>query len=428
MNIGDFSEKLYMDRKLSSRSIRSKRIKLTFKVAGALLMLIISVAVVRSFIAPSLSLDDVRTAVAETGDIEASVSASGIILPEFEEVLTSPVTSQILKVYRNVGDVVSDGDTILVLDVINEQLQLEKMLEELASKKNRITRMQLNMERSLTELQTTYEIQKLRTENYETHYNSEKYIRQLGGSTTEMVRQAELELQIARIEMERIRKGIDNHRESLITDMKDIEFEINIHQKNIQEVKRKIHNATVVASGKGVISYINDKIGTTVVAGSEIIKLANLNSFKAEGSVSDYYMDALSVNGKVKLILNDSTLTGQIVSVNPTVQNSTVKFGIRLENKSHPSLRSNQTVDIHISTSYKNDVVRLPRGNFNISNSMTGYMFVVNADKAERREVKFGESSFSFIEIKDGIKPGETVIVSNTDDIKHHSEIRLKTK
>lgn len=194
-----------MDRELSPQDLRKKRTRLTFKVAVVLLILIITVAVVRSFLAPSLSLDDVRTAVAEKGVIEASVSASGIILPEFEEVLTSPVTSQILKVYRNVGDLVSAGDTILILDAINEQLQLEKMLEELASKQNRITRMQLNMERSLTELQTTYEIQKLRTENYETHYNSEKYIRQLGGSTTEMVRQAELELQIALIELERIR-------------------------------------------------------------------------------------------------------------------------------------------------------------------------------------------------------------------------------
>jgi HlyD family secretion protein len=415
-----------MDRELSRQDLRKKRNRLTFKIAAVIIILIISVAVVRSFVAPSISLDDVRTAVAEKGDIEASVSASGIILPEFEEVLTSPVTSQILKVYRNVGDYVSTGDTIMILDVINEQLQLDKLLEELASKQNRIKRMQLNMERSLTEIQTNYEIQKLRTENYETHYNSEKYIRQLGGSTTEMVRQAELELQIARIDLERLRKGIDNHRESLITDMKDIEYEINIHQKNIQEIKRKIRMATVVSSGKGVITYINDKIGTTVVAGSEIVKLANLSSFKAEGSVSDYYINALSVNGNVKLVINDSTIIGHIVSVNPTVHNGTVKFGIRLENKSHPSLRSNQTVDIHISTSYKKDVVRIPRGNFNITNSMTGYMFVVSSDRAERREVRFGESSFSFIEIKDGIQPGETVIISNTDDIKHLPGIRIK--
>lgn len=415
-----------MDRQISVSTIRKKKLRLGIRILAFVLLIILVIQVIRSFIHPSVFLSDIKTAVAETGDIEGSVTASGTVLPEFEEVITSPVTSQILKIYRNVGDIVKPGDTVLILDTKNEQFQLEKMLEELASKQNRIKKMQLNMERSLIETQTSYEIQRLRTENVENHYKAEKYIKELGGSTSEMVRQAELNLQIARIELNRLEQGIENHRESLITDIKDIEYEINIHNKNIEEIRGKIRASVIRASAPGVITYINDKIGTTVLAGSDLLKLADLSSFKIEGSISDYYMNSLSINANTKAVINDSVLTGKIVSVNPTIDNGSVRFIVRLDNKSHPSLRSNQKVDLFIATSYKDKVVRLPRGNY-LTGNTTGYMFVLSHDRAVRREVKFGDNSFNFVEIKEGINPGETVIISNMEDKIHFTEIKLKT-
>lgn len=62
--------------------------------------------------------------------IEVSVSASGKVVPAFEEIINSPINSRIVEVYRKGGDSVEIGTPILKLDLQSTETEYKKLLDE----------------------------------------------------------------------------------------------------------------------------------------------------------------------------------------------------------------------------------------------------------------------------------------------------------
>ncbi|HEX3006711.1 MAG TPA: efflux RND transporter periplasmic adaptor subunit [Bacteroidales bacterium] len=414
-----------MDREISIEVIKKQRKRRVIVVAAVCLSLVVVFGAFRSLMVPVLHRSDIETAVAVTGDMDASIMASGMVLPEFEEVIVSPVTSRILKVNRNVGEMVKEGDMILSLDKSADEMQLSRMLEELASKQNQKKKLQLNIESTLTELQTNYEIQRLKGASLLKSYENEQYLKTLGGTTEEMVKLAELNSKISQLEVQHLGESITNKKATLEADLKDQEYKISIYQKEINELKKRIDDSDIKASGNGVVIWINDKIGSTVSAGGEVVKLANLTSFKVEGNINDINSGKLALGRKVKVYVGDSVVTGMISAVNPTVENDNVKFVVSLDRKDNPLLRSNQKVDISIITSHKKNAVLLPRQRL-VMKGANPYLFILKEGEALRRTVKLGEGNFDYIEVLEGIKAGDEVIISDMEDRMHMQRIRVK--
>lgn len=414
-----------MDREISIEVIKKQRKRRVIVVAAVCLSLVVVFGAFRSLMVPVLHRSDIETAVAVTGDMDASIMASGMVLPEFEEVIVSPVTSRILKVNRNVGEMVKEGDMILSLDKSADEMQLSRMLEELASKQNQKKKLQLNIESTLTELQTNYEIQRLKGASLLKSYENEQYLKTLGGTTEEMVKLAELNSKISQLEVQHLGESITNKKATLEADLKDQEYKISIYQKEINELKKRIDDSDIKASGSGVVIWINDKIGSTVSAGGEVVKLANLTSFKVEGNINDINSGKLALGRKVKVYVGDSVVTGMISAVNPTVENDNVKFVVSLDRKDNPLLRSNQKVDISIITSHKKNAVLLPRQRL-VMKGANPYLFILKEGEALRRTVKLGEGNFDYIEVLEGIKAGDEVIISDMEDRMHLQRIRVK--
>jgi HlyD family secretion protein len=414
-----------MDRNLSVEFIKKQR---TRRVAFGVMFVLLALGLFGGFrmlIRPTIDINKIETAIANQGDVEGSVMATGIILPEFEEVISSPVTSRIVKIYHNVGELVKKDDIILSLDKSNDELQLSKMTEELASRENQKKRLELNVEATIIDLQTNFEIQQLKGASLKTKFENEKYLKTLGGTTEETVKQAELEAKIAQLETDHLQKNILNKKAQLQTELKEQEFNISIYRKDVNEVETRLSASDVKVPGAGVITWINDKIGSTVVNGSELIKLSNFGSFKIEGTISEIYLKKISVGSKVLVMVNDSILIGRVSSINPTVQNDAVKFTLIPNVKNHPALSSNKKVDLMIVTSLKRNVIRLPKSALdNIGSSP--YFFVVKGDKAIRRLIKLGESNFDYVEVESGLEPGDKVITSAMEDYKHLENVKIK--
>src|SRR6185436_3570671 len=81
--------------------------------AGALLALIL---ILPGWVTPSLPRAQLRTAKVERGPIDATLTASGLVLPEHEFVVTSPGPSRVLQTLHQPGDTVAAGEPILSLD------------------------------------------------------------------------------------------------------------------------------------------------------------------------------------------------------------------------------------------------------------------------------------------------------------------------
>ncbi|MBN1182125.1 MAG: HlyD family efflux transporter periplasmic adaptor subunit [Bacteroidales bacterium] len=415
-----------MDRDISHSEKRKKKYKRIFKISFWFIGFIIFIVLLRLVIKPSINRNKFQTVLAVNGNIEASVTASGTILPEFEEIKTSPVQSKIVKIYHNVGDKLNVGDSVLALDKSNTKSNLEKLKDELNVKKNNVNQLKLKLERDLIDLKTQYEIKKLQVENMETELEEEKYLDKIGGGTKEKIEKAELQLKISRLELVQIKQTIKNSEESMKADVLGLNYEISIQQKSVDELQDRLNQATITAGNEGVITWINDQIGKNVNVGDELVKIANLQSYEVTGSISDMHAEKLHIGGNVIVRINEKTeIRGNIVSISPTVTGNIIQFKIKLDEKNHPLLRPNLKVDVFVITSFRENTICIKNGAF-YKGGTKQMVFIVEGNKLVRKELEFGVNNFDYVEIINGLNIGDEIVVSDLDEIERYNEIKIK--
>jgi HlyD family secretion protein len=415
-----------MDRDLADSVKQKRKRAVLLKMSMVGLLFVAAIFILRFFIKSSISAEEIRTAKVEIGNITASVSASGTVLPEFEEIKNSPIQSAIVKIHHNIGEEVKAGDTIIALNTKSTLLTLDKMNDQLSLKKNSVEKLRLQLEKSLIDLKTHYQIKKLEIESMEAELTEEKYLNEIGGGTIEKIKKAEMSLNIAKLEMEQIKQTIENKEEAIQTDLRGLNYEINIQEKNVRELSEKLNEATITADRKGVITWINNQIGVTVNPGEELVKIANLSSYKVEGTISDMHLSKLERGGNVLLRIDESTqLSGKIVNILPAIQNNIIQFVVKLDRKNHPALRPNMKLDVFVQTEFKRQVPLISNGAFYKGGNRQN-VFVRQGDMLIRKEVTFGRSNFEHVEIVDGLQVGDDVVISEMSDYKNVHEIKIK--
>ncbi len=417
----------FLDKNFEPGIQSRKKKKRLFIILLILLGIAAAVFILRSSFASSLKRSSITTAVAEQGNMQNTLNASGEVLPEFEEVITSPISASIQTVVLEAGSSVKTGQSILSLDKSSTQTEYERLKLAVASRQNDIQKLKLQLDKSFYDIQSSNSIKQLRISSLEAAIENAKRLYKAGGGTREDVEQAELNLKVAKLEKLQLENEIRNKQQTMQVEMREAGIALSVQQAAMRELERKLQLANVVSRRDGVITWVNKNIGAAVIEGEALAKIANLNSFKVQGSISDSYLDQLR-NGMSALIrINEKQIKGTVINVQPAIQNGIVTFSVQLEEqeRNNELLRPNLKVDVFLITDAKSNVLRVANGPA-FKGTATQDIFVLQNDKAVRRTVHIGLTNFDFVEIKDNVKPGEVIITSDMSEYINLKEITLK--
>jgi HlyD family secretion protein len=414
-----------MDIEITEEVIQQKRKKGTVIGLIAIAILILCIVLIRTWLKSSVNNSEITTAKVQIGNVENTLNATGEVLPEFEEVITSPINASIKNVVTDAGGKVKAGQSILSLDKSAAENDYAKLKFQLETKKNEISKLKLDLDKSYFDIQSNNDIKQLRIGNLTDAVENAKRLYKAGGGTREDIEQAELNLKVAQLEKKQIENEIRNKQKTMQIEEKEAEIAAAIQQNDLNELQRKLNLANVVATRTGVVTYVNKNIGANVKEGEMLARIADLSSFKVTGSLSDNYIDQLHNGMPVIIRFNDTELRGNVSNVYPSVQNGIITFDIQLEERNNKQLRPNMKVDVYLVTAVHNKVLRVANGPaFKGASPMD--VFVLNNGKAEKRSVHTGLSNFDFIELKDGIKEGDIVITSDMSEFKNSKELTVK--
>lgn len=380
--------------------------------------------ILRATLKSSIKKSEITTAVVETGNIENTLNATGEVLPEFEEILTSPINASIKKVIMDAGNKVNAGQSILTLDKSATETDFEKLKFQLESKQNEIKKLKLDLNKSFYDIQSNNDIKKLRIDNLVDAVENAKRLFKAGGGTREGIEQAELNLKVAQLEKKQLENEVKNKQQTMQIEIKEAEIASDILSSDLNALQRKLNLANIVATRSGVVTYINKNIGANVREGESLARIADLGSFKVQGSISDNSMDQLHAGLSVIVLINDVQMRGHVVNVSPSIQNSIISFDIQLDERNNKQLRPNMKVDVYIVTATHNHIMRVANGPAFKGPELQD-IFVLSNGKAERRTVHIGLTNFDYVEIKDGVKPGDVVINSDMSGYKNSKEISV---
>ncbi len=411
--------------KAIEEEVRSGRKKKNISIIIIVLLVIAgTIWLLRFSLSSSLKKSAITTAVVETGNIENTINASGEVLPEFEATITSPISASVQKVIIDAGSKVKAGESILTLDKSASQTEFEKLKFQVESKRNEVQKLKLELGKSFYDIKSNNDIKQLRINSLEADVENAKRLFKAGGGTREDIEKAELNLKVARLEKQQLENEVKSKQQTMQVEMKEAEIAAAIQANDMHELDRKLQLANIVASRNGVVTWVNKNIGAAIREGEALARIADLSSFKVQGSISDNYLDQLHNAMTAIIRINETQVRGTVTNVQPSVQNGVISFNIQLNDNNNSLLRPNMKVDVFLVTSSKNNTMRVQNGAA-FKGASSQDIFVLNNGKAERRTVHIGMTNFDFVEIMDNVKPGEVIITSDMSAYKNAKEITI---
>ena len=246
----------------------------------------------------------------------------------------------------------------------------------------------------------------------------------LGAGTTDKVRQVELDYNVSLLKLREDEQKYANEKALAEADYKVKELELNIFRKSLAETKRTLEDARIRSPRKAILTYVNNEVGARVTKGSRVAVVSDLSRFKIEGEIADTYGDRIAVGAKAVVKIGNDKLEGTVSDVTPLSRNGVISFTVQLVEDNHKRLRSGLKTDVYVINAIRDDVLRVANGSFYMGRGEYE-LFVVEGDRLVKRKVRLGDSNFEYIEVVDGLREGEEVVVSDMSDFKEKSKLKL---
>ena len=414
-----------MDRNIEQQVLSGKKRKTMLYVLSGVILMVVVIFVIRYSLGSTLRQSEITTAVVSRGNIENTINASGEVLPEFEEVISSPIAASVQKVLLDAGSGIVAGQSILMLDKSAAQMEYEKLKFQLESKQNDIRKIKLDLDKSFYDIKSNNNIKQLRINSLKASVENAKRLLKAGGGTREDVEQAELNLKVAQLEKQQLENEISSKQQSMRLQMKEVELAARIQQNDLDLLGRKLKQANIQASRNGVVTWVNKNIGATVQPGEVLARIADLSGFKVKGTISDHNIDLLK-NGMTAIIrIGETQVRGKVVNIYPSVQNATVSFDIKPDSSNNKLFRPNLKADVFLVTDQHEQVLRVNNGPA-FQGTPSQYIYVLKDGIASRKLVQIGLSNFDYVELKDQLKEGDVIITSDLKEFKNSSQINIK--
>lgn len=414
-----------MDREISKAEQRKEQRKQFIKIGAGVGIGIALIAVVLSFLQTSLNRKDLTISTVDKGVIEVSVSASGKVIPAFEEIINSPINSRIVEIYKKGGDSVDIGTPILKLDLQSAETDYNKLLDEEQMKRLELEKLRVTNHSKLSEMEMKLKVSRMELDRKAVELRNERYLDSLGAGTTDKVRQVELDYNVSQLKLKEDEQKYINEQALTDADLKVKELELNIFRKGLAETKRTLDDARIRSPRKAILTYVNNEIGSQVGQGTKVAIVSDLSHFKIEGEIADTYGDRIAAGSKAVVKIGSDKLDGTVSDVTPLSKNGVISFTVQLEEDSHRRLRSGLKTDVYVMNAVKDDVLRIANASYYIGKGEYE-LFVVDGDQLLKRKVQLGDSNYEYVEVISGLEPGDQVVVSDMASYKDKNKLKVK--
>lgn len=413
-----------MDRKIErKKGISKKHIPY---IAGGVVVLAIAAWLILGDHRSSLRVESrsITISTVEQGEFNDYVRVNGVVQP-ISTVQLTPLESGIVqeKVVEE-GASVKKGDVIIRLSNTQLNIQILESEASLAEKENflRNTRVQMEQERlNLRRERLTVEMEVGRKQR---KFNQSKALYEEKLIPREEYLQAEEDFTLAKANAELILER--QKQDSIFRALQVDNMEINLEsmQRNMKLVRERIENLNVKSPIDGELGMLDVVLGQNVGTGAKIGQVNDLTDYKIEAMIDEHYIDRVreGLSGTFERGSEKYSLT--VRKVFPEVRNGQFRTWMTISSERPENIRTGQTYYINLELGQPTNAVIIPRGAFYQATGGS-WIFVVDGDRAVRRQIKIGRQNPQYYEVIEGLKPGEKVIVSAYDNYGDNEVLNL---
>jgi HlyD family secretion protein len=406
---------------------RNKRIK---RVIVVVLVLIVAAGVTLGLsrmkpAAPSVDRATVWIDTVKRGEMLRQVRGIGTLVPE--EVRWIPATSEGIIEERRArpGDVAKPDTIILVMsnpDVrqrsTDAELQLKGAEADLANLEATLENDLINQQAQQMSAESEYNKAKL-------DYEANKELAQDGLIADIILKKSQVTAQELSSKNEMEKKKVESNSKSAAARIGAQQAKVEQLRVAYELRKKQLDELNVRAGVAGVVQQVPVEPGQRVAPGTILAKVAEPGRLKAELQIPETQVKDVAVGQPASIDTRSGIIPGQVIRIDPAAVNGTVKVDVQLNGEYPKGTRPDLSVDGTIDIERLADVLYVGRPAYGQAESTVGIFRLMPNGEANRVQVKLGRSSVNQIEIVEGLRETDQVILSDMSAWDSYDRVRL---
>ena len=363
------------------------------------------------------------------GPMLRNVRGMGTLVPE--EILFVPAITdgRVDRIFLRAGAAVQP-DTVL-LELSNPELQLAAVDADWLVKQAEATYKDLKVKLESARLDQESTAARVQSELVQAKLTSER-----DEALLKLGLKADLEFRLSKAKADELEGRYKIERQRIEITKESVEAQLGSQQVQIEKQKaaralkqQQVGQLKVRAGAAGVLQQMSVEVGQKILMGAALAKIAQPTRLKAELKIAETQVKEITLGQPATVDTRNGLIQGVVSRIDPAAVNGTVTVDVKLTSALPAGARPDLSVDGTVDLERIADVIQMGRPVYGQPFS-TITLFRVNADGKEalRVPVKLGRASVNQIEVVEGLKVGDKVILSDMSQYDTHNRIRLQSR
>ncbi|PYV45971.1 MAG: RND transporter [Acidobacteria bacterium] len=412
-------------RKISIRRRFLRR--LFYTLASLLAILLITLGLSRlKPAAPSVEWSTLWPDTVKRGPMVRQVRGLGTLVPEEIRWIPAANEGRIERILVLPGKEVK-ADTVL-LELSNPEMELAALNAEWQLK---------GAEAQYTDLRVRLESQRLDQQAATARVQAEYHQAKLKADRNALLAKdglyPDVDLKLSQVTAEELSNRYALEQKRLDISSEFIEAQLAVQKTTVEQLRAvyqlkrsQVDSLHVRAGVDGVLQQLPIQVGQRVTPGTNLARVADPTRLKAEIKITETQAKDIQIGQPATVDTRNGIIPGRVIRIDPSVQNGTRTVDVVLKGDLPLGAVPDLTVDGTVELEHLDDVLYVGRPAFGQEKTTVSLFKVVDERRsAVRVQVKLGRSSVNFIEILEGLKVGDQVILSDMSAWDAYDRIRL---
>jgi HlyD family secretion protein len=364
----------------------------------------------------SVSSSRLAFATVERGLFVRDIAAEGKVVAAVSPTLYATYGGAVV-LQVHAGDSVKKGQVLAVIDSPELRNKLAQEQSKADAMQVDYLQAQVDARTKRSDLQKAVDNAQIDEKSAATNLAREQNASAAGAATGVEVDQAKDALEKARITLAHARSDLGMSNDSLKLNIQSKKLAHQNQLLVVQDLQRQVDDLNVKSPVDGQVGQLFIAERATVAKNAQLLSVIDLSALQVEMQVPESFARDLGIGMTGEISGNGNTWKGIVSAISPEVVNGEVAARLRFDGQTPKQLRQNQRLSVRVLLDKRNNVLTVQRGSF-VDESGGSYAYVVRDGIATKTPIRVGASSIDKVEILQGLKEGDRIVISGTDSFK----------
>jgi HlyD family secretion protein len=360
------------------------------------------------------------------GTMLRQVRGTGSLVPEKVQWIPAETEGQVVRVLVLPGSEVNPETVLLELNnsqlevaARDAQLQVQAAEAEYQNQQARLKSEQMDQQAGTAKLKSEYVEAKLRAEADDTLAKD--------GLVPDIT------LKISHTRAEELAQRYELERQRSESNVQAMKAQLNVYRTRVDQARAQaemqaklVQGLKVRAAVEGVMQQLLVQVGQRVTPGTNLARVVQPERLKAELKVAETQARDVQIGQPAIIDTRNGVIRGRVSRVDPAVQNGTVTVDVQFDTALPKGARPDLTVDGTIELERLDHILYVGRPAIGQENDTVMLFRIDPSGKtATQKKVRIGTSSVNSVEVLEGLKEGDRVILSDMSQWEEHDQVSI---